>query len=52
MLGPEVMNFMRTVIRGCPAPMEIAEAGHFVQEHGGPVAECALEAFGLGKTAS
>lgn len=48
MLGPEVMGFMRTLIRGCPAPLEIAEGGHFVQESGGPlIATKALEAFGL-----
>ena len=47
MLGPNVMSWMQTVIRNCPAPMEVAEAGHFVQEHGAPVAERALDAFGL-----
>lgn len=47
MLGPAVMNYMRTVIRGCPAPMEVEAAGHFVQEHGAEVAERALTAFGL-----
>ncbi|MEM0990629.1 MAG: haloalkane dehalogenase [Pseudomonadota bacterium] len=50
MLGPDVMNFMRTVIRGCPEPLEIPEGGHFVQESGGPlIAERALAAFGLSK---
>ncbi|MEM9844015.1 MAG: haloalkane dehalogenase [Pseudomonadota bacterium] len=47
MLGPDVMNYMRTVIRNCPEPMEIPEAGHFVQEHGAAVAKRALDAFGL-----
>lgn len=48
MLGPDVMNYMRTVIRGCPAPPEIAEGGHFQQESGGPlIAEKAQEHFGL-----
>lgn len=48
MLGPDVMNVMRTVIRGCPKPLEIAEGGHFVQESGGPlIAERALAHFGL-----
>ncbi|MEM8569841.1 MAG: haloalkane dehalogenase [Pseudomonadota bacterium] len=47
MLGPEVMTKMRTLIRGCPEPMEVPQAGHFVQEHGGAVAERALAAFGL-----
>ena len=46
-LGPPVMERLRTDIRGCPAPMEIPEAGHFVQEHGEPIARAALAAFGL-----
>lgn len=49
MLGPNVMNFMRTLIKGCPEPMEISDGGHFVQEHGAPVAKRALESFGLTK---
>ncbi|MEM6624366.1 MAG: hypothetical protein AAF674_19250 [Pseudomonadota bacterium] len=51
MLGPDVMNFMRTVIRGCPEPLEIPKGGHFVQESGGPlIAERALAAFGLSES--
>ncbi|MGJ3230440.1 MAG: haloalkane dehalogenase [Oceanicaulis sp.] len=46
-LGPDTMAWLRSVIRGCPEPMEIAEAGHFVQEHGEPIARAALERFGL-----
>lgn len=45
-LGPPVMAAMRKLIRNCPEPMEIAEAGHFVQEWGRPVAEAALRHFG------
>ncbi len=45
MLGPQVMNFMRTVIRNCPEPFEIADAGHFVQEFGEQVATKALASF-------
>ena len=45
-LGPPVMARLRGVIRGCPAPMEIAEGGHFVQEWGTEIARAALEAFG------
>ncbi len=45
-LGPPVMAMMRTMIRGCPAPLELADAGHFVQEQGDVVARAALEAFG------
>ncbi|MEM9098751.1 MAG: haloalkane dehalogenase [Pseudomonadota bacterium] len=47
MLGPDVMNFMRTVIKGCPPAMEIANGGHFVQEHGTEIAQQALQTFGL-----
>ncbi|MEL6215012.1 MAG: haloalkane dehalogenase [Pseudomonadota bacterium] len=46
-LGPDTMQFMRAMIRGCPPPMEIADGGHFVQEWGKPIAESALEAFDL-----
>jgi pimeloyl-ACP methyl ester carboxylesterase len=44
-LGPPVMHALRKRIRGCPEPLEVHEAGHFVQEWGGRVAEKALEAF-------
>lgn len=47
-LGPPVMKELRELIRGCPEPMEIAEAGHFVQEFGEPIARAALERFGIG----
>ncbi len=46
-LGPPVMHHLRTLIKGCPEPLEIAEAGHFVQEQGDIVAQKALESFGL-----
>ena len=46
-LGPTVMNAMKKCINGCPPPLEIDEAGHFVQEWGGIVAEKALENFGI-----
>ena len=45
-LGPDVMARLRRVIRGCPAPMEIADGGHFVQEWGEEIARAALAAFG------
>jgi haloalkane dehalogenase len=46
LLGPDVMNVMKTLIRNCPAPMEVAGAGHFIQEDAGTeVAEAALRAF-------
>lgn len=45
MLGPEVMGHMRELIAGCPEPMEVPEAGHFVQEHGEEIARRALASF-------
>lgn len=39
------MEMLRKVIRGCPPAMRLADAGHFVQEHGEPVAHAALAAF-------
>lgn len=47
MLGPPLMNYMKTLIRGCPEPMEVPNAGHFVQEFGADVARRALSAFGM-----
>jgi pimeloyl-ACP methyl ester carboxylesterase len=46
-LGPAAMRGLHAAIRGCPPPLEVAEAGHFVQEWGGPVARAALAHFGL-----
>ena len=46
-LGPNVMQMMRMLIKGCPEPMKLADAGHFVQEWGEPVAKAALEKFGI-----
>lgn len=45
-LGPPVMHSLKRAIKGCPEPMEVAEGGHFVQEHGAPIARAALEAWG------
>lgn len=45
-LGGPVMDELRKTIKGCPEPMRLAEAGHFVQEWGEPVARAALKAFG------
>ena len=47
-LGPDVMNELRSMIRGCPEAMEVPEAGHFVQEYGDPIARAALAHFGIG----
>ena len=49
-LGPPVMEELRSTIRGCPPPFEIPEANHFVQEWGDQVARAALDAFGLAVT--
>jgi haloalkane dehalogenase/tRNA(adenine34) deaminase len=46
-LGPPVMAHLRKIIRGCPPPLELAEAGHFVQEAGAVIVERAMEAFAL-----
>jgi len=46
-LGKDVMEDLRGMIRGCPEAMDVPEAGHFVQEYGGPIAEAALKHFGL-----
>lgn len=42
-LGPAVMKNLRKLIKGCPDPFEMTDAGHFVQEHGDIVARKALE---------
>ena len=40
-----VMAALRKTIRGCPAPMELANAGHFVPEWGERIAANALACF-------
>jgi pimeloyl-ACP methyl ester carboxylesterase len=45
-LGPAVMAVLQGQVRNCPAPMVVAEAGHFVQEWGEPIARAALASFG------
>lgn len=44
-LGVPVMAQLRNNIRGCPEPMILEEAGHFVQEWGDEVARAALSHF-------
>lgn len=44
-LGEAVMRDLHTRIRGCPAPVLLPHAGHFVQEHGAHVAQLALQAL-------
>jgi hypothetical protein len=48
MKDPDVgtMQALQASIRGCPAPMMVPDAGHFVQENGQAVARAALRAFG------
>ena len=45
-LGVEVMQRLRSQIRGCPEPLVIADGGHFLQEWGDQVAPAALARFG------
>jgi haloalkane dehalogenase len=44
-LGAPVMRALHRDIRGCPPPLEFAEAGHFVQEWGDAVAPAVLAAL-------
>ena len=46
-LGLPTMQALQQQIRGCPAPLQVAEGGHFVPEWGGPIAQAALLHFGL-----
>ena len=41
-LGESVMLDLAKEIRGCPEPLRIAQAGHFVQEHGEQIAREAI----------
>lgn len=44
-LGEPVMRTLQQQIRGCPEPMLLPQAGHFVQEHGEEIAQQALVHF-------
>jgi len=46
-LGKDVMDELHCVIRGCPPPLEVEDAHHFVQEWGEDVAHAALRSFGV-----
>lgn len=48
-LGPAAMRSLHQLIRGCPPPLEVPEAGHFVQEWGASVARTALRHFALAR---
>lgn len=41
-LGPPTMRYLHGIIRNCPPPIEVPEAGHFVQEWGQSIAEKAV----------
>ncbi|MCM3566122.1 tRNA adenosine(34) deaminase TadA [Hydrogenophaga intermedia] len=44
-LGEPVMRSLRDQIRGCPEPLLLPQAGHFVQEHGESIAQAAVNHF-------
>ena len=44
-LGLESMRGLQKLINGCPEPMVLDDAGHFVQEHGEEVAKLAVLVF-------
>jgi haloalkane dehalogenase len=44
-IPPPAMHRLRALIRDCPPPLELAEAGHFVPEWGEQVARAALAHF-------
>jgi haloalkane dehalogenase len=46
-ITPDAMHALHATIKGCPPPLVIEEAGHFVQEWGDQVAAAALASFGL-----
>ena len=44
-LGLPVMRSLQRRIKGCPEPMVLQQAGHFVQEHGEVIAQNAVNFF-------
>lgn len=44
-LGWDVMRTLKSNIRNCPEPLQIAEGGHFVQEQGASIAQAAVSLF-------
>jgi tRNA(adenine34) deaminase len=44
-LGEPVMRELQQNIKGCPDPILLPQAGHFVQEHGQFIAESAVQYF-------
>lgn len=45
---PQMMRALRDGLRHCPEPLVIENAGHFVPEHGEPIARAALAYFTTG----
>jgi tRNA(adenine34) deaminase len=39
------MRTLQQTIQGCPEPVALPDAGHFVQEHGEAIAALAVEYF-------
>ncbi len=44
-LGPPVMRSLQRIIRGCPEPVVLEQAGHFVPEQGAELARLAVGYF-------
>ncbi len=44
-LGWDTMQALRKVIRNCPEPLQLLDAGHFVQEQGESIAQSAVDVF-------
>jgi tRNA(adenine34) deaminase len=44
-LGVQNMRALQKLIKNCPEPMVLDSAGHFVQEHGGVIAQRAVQIF-------
>ncbi len=44
-LGTPVMQALRKIIRNCPPPLELPDAGHFTQEAGAIIVETAMRSF-------
>lgn len=51
-LGLPVMQVLQGLIQNCPAPLLMAQAGHFVPEHGEPIAQAAVTYFVSGQLES
>ena len=47
-LGPAAMRALHSCIPNCPPPLELPDAGHFVQEAGAIVVERAMASFAAG----